>query len=568
MNTIELALSREGESIRICATDREKETLRSEKNKPVSFHKIDTLCSEILSILNRANKRGDVGDRFIKDLKKTGQELFDELMTQEVKKTLQTTSSPNLSLDIDDQLMHIPWELLFDGEKFLCRKFNVGRIIRTKRKIQGMQKRPPKESLKMLIIADPKDNLSAAYKEGIKIRDELVEWQTRLKVHLVSRKVDKEYATRNIRDFDILHYTGHAEYDETLPDKSGWVMQDGTWTSAEVKSIKGESPFPFLIFSNACHSGRTEKRYVGKEYEKEIYDLASTFLQCGVTHYIGTFLEVLDTPSATFAIEFYKSIGKDMPIGEAVRNAREQLIDHYGESNIIWASYMLYGDPAYKLPYEKSQAAPQTRTSSKVSYAVALLMIVIVLYFGVHMLKSPPVIPAGNDSIGTPPASENFKISFLHMVGLRDDEPESIRNNLAQGSRMYLYDKFQFYFKSNRDSYVYLLKSSSPGNAILISSQRSVHAGDVSNSEYVIQLDAHLLQPDESAALESIYVLASEEKLEDRQQLLWEIEKLDESLHIQQDNKTEPFDEETDYKLIASLEVQNGRIKSINKTSP
>jgi hypothetical protein len=95
-----------------------------------------------------------------------------------------------------------------------------------------------------------------------------------------------------------------------------------------------------------------------------------------------------------------------------------------------------------------------------------------------------------------------------------------------------------------------------------------VHAGDVSNSEYVIPLDAHLLQPDESAALESIYVLASEEKLEDRQQLLWEIEKLDESLHIQQDNKTEPFDEETDYKLIASLEVQNGRIKSINKTSP
>jgi CHAT domain-containing protein len=568
MNIIELIISREGENIRICATDRPKQTLRPYEEKPVSYDRIDSLCSQILSILNRTNRRGDVAERLIADLKKTGQDLFDELMTETAKRALSSTSSPTLSLDIDDRLMHVPWELLHDGDNFLCRKFNVGRIISTKQSIQDTQKRTSNGPLKMLVIADPKDDLNAAYKEGIKIRDELLDREDRLKVHLVSGRVDREFVRRHIRDFDIVHYTGHAEYEENNPGRSGWTLLDGTWTSSEVMNIKGETPFPFLVFSNACHSGRTEKRFVGEEYEKKIYDLASTFLHCGVTHYIGSFLEVLDTPAALFAIEFYRAVARDMSVGEAVRIARNQLIEHYGESNIIWASYMLYGDPAYTLPYRKTETVPHTGRSSKAAYAIAFLVIVTVLYFGVNTLKGPPVIPESAEQSATAQPKADFEISFLRMVGLRDNGPEGIRDILSQGSRMYMYDQFRLYFKSNRDPYVYFLTSSSPGKVTFLVSERGVQEGDASDSEYVVPLDARLFKPDETADAESIFILASGEKLEDRQQLLWEIEKRDENLHAKDDALSEITSEATDYKFIASLELNNGRIRSINPASP
>ena len=113
--------------------------------------------------------------------------------------------------------------------------------------------------------------------------------------------------------------------------------------------MAGGAPLPSLVFSNACHSGRTGEWHVDKGFEEQIFGLANAFLLSGVTHYIGTFWEILDSPGSTFAIEFYKALSKNVSVGEAVRTARKKLIVQFGEGNIIWASYMLYGDPTYKI---------------------------------------------------------------------------------------------------------------------------------------------------------------------------------------------------------------------------
>ena len=48
MKTFELNLSREGERIRICASEQQKPTLKQYEDKEVSFTKIDGFCDEIL----------------------------------------------------------------------------------------------------------------------------------------------------------------------------------------------------------------------------------------------------------------------------------------------------------------------------------------------------------------------------------------------------------------------------------------------------------------------------------------------------------------------------------------
>jgi len=109
----------------------------------------------------------------------------------------------------------------------------------------------------------------------------------------------------------------------------------------------GTGTMPALIFSNACQSARTEEWGLKEFFQDEIFGLANAFILAGVKHYIGTFWEILDEPSRRFALEFYKNILAGSSVGEALRLARIKLINDYGEETIVWASYLLYGDPTY-----------------------------------------------------------------------------------------------------------------------------------------------------------------------------------------------------------------------------
>jgi tetratricopeptide (TPR) repeat protein len=55
----------------------------------------------------------------------------------------------------------------------------------------------------------------------------------------------------------------------------------------------------------------------------------------------------MDEPSRHFALAFYKNLFSGMTMGEAMREARINLIKEYGEESIVWASYLLYGDPTF-----------------------------------------------------------------------------------------------------------------------------------------------------------------------------------------------------------------------------
>src|SRR4030066_2023128 len=93
-NTFILNLSRETEKIRISAYEKisgEEQTLKHYEDHAVSFIEIEKLCKEIVTLLNRANRRGDITPEIINDLKKAGQTLYDELLTPRVKNLLRST---------------------------------------------------------------------------------------------------------------------------------------------------------------------------------------------------------------------------------------------------------------------------------------------------------------------------------------------------------------------------------------------------------------------------------------------------------------------------------------------
>ena len=129
----------------------------------VSFPQINRLCQEITSIFNEATKRRHHEANLSDQLKKAGQFLWDHLLTGQVKNKLKTREIKELVLSLDEDLIDIPWELLYDGNNFLCLKFNLGRLVRTRQQERPIQYRSSGNVLRMLILADPTSDLKSAY---------------------------------------------------------------------------------------------------------------------------------------------------------------------------------------------------------------------------------------------------------------------------------------------------------------------------------------------------------------------------------------------------------------------
>ena len=366
--TLVLEISREEDKFKASVfekTGSSEITMRHYEESRINEVDISRYCNEITELLARATRKGKISNEILAMLRRTGQSLFDLLLPKNVKRKLSSSDTKNLILNIEDNLVQIPWELLYDGKEFLCLKFNIGRVVTTKYDVSDVKIRKAEKPLKMLIISDPMGDLPSSYIEGQKIRDLLDEGEDLINANLLTDKISPDFIKQRMRSFDIIHYAGHALYDAENPSNSRWLLKDGNLKASEILNMGGLSPFPSLVFSNACQTGQTEEWRLEKDYENQIYGLANAFLLSGVQHYIGTFWDIRDEPSNYFAISFYREIIKGVSIGEAMRNARLALVDTYGYETIVWASYMLYGDPNFRYIDLKEEASEEEKKAEQ-----------------------------------------------------------------------------------------------------------------------------------------------------------------------------------------------------------
>ncbi|MGD9006844.1 MAG: CHAT domain-containing protein [Desulfobacteraceae bacterium] len=325
--------------------DGEMQTVRHVEEVAMPEERIGRRCRRIVETLNRANRSGSLAPDLMQKLKENGQHFRDELFPISIKNRLNDTTADQLILTLDDQLVHIPWELLHDGKTFLCQRFAMGRVVRTRQTVSASHSRMLTPPLQMLILADPGGDLNAAYQEGVNLRDDMDTLQSSMQVAFRSQGVSADMLKAKLRNYDLIHFAGHATYDDHHPENSGWRLSKGSLSAADIAKMAGTGSMPALVFSNACQSARTDARDISSNMHHRIFGLANAFILSGVKHYVGTFWEISDETSQRFSSAFYHFFLKGMPIGKAVQAARLALIETLGEQNIIWASYLLYGDP-------------------------------------------------------------------------------------------------------------------------------------------------------------------------------------------------------------------------------
>lgn len=304
-------------------------------------------------------------------LREFGHSLGELVLAEDVRAVLATLRECHLVVVHDREASRIPWETLCVKAENAANDYCPARAAGLSRRYiadnmavsKWLEERRVDSVLNILLVTNPTEDLDGADREAARVR-KLFESDRSVSVtelsHAAATKPALLSAFRS-GDFDVLHYAGHAFYDERSPALSGILCaRQQVLSGAELANL---SRLPSLVFFNACEAGRVRRGKSaaakgsapaplegGKRLAQNV-GLAEAFLRGGVPNYVGTYWPVADSAAETFASEFYSCLLGGRALGEALGRARRAI---YGLNQLDWANYVLYGASDFALKVQRT----------------------------------------------------------------------------------------------------------------------------------------------------------------------------------------------------------------------
>jgi hypothetical protein len=307
------------------------------------FHIADELCSEQVSDTELESTRGR--------MEALGMRMYRSLCPERIRREFfEAGASGSLMLDTSEQ--ELAWELLHDGNGFLANRLGFGRYIAP---LRSPPERLGRRGIAICLIGDPLEDLPEAAVEVQELGAMLEKALANLReVHQLDSQLKVltgDAATKDAilfdliqqpeRDWDILHFACHGDFDGSEPLQSGLRLADGVLRVYEVDELACRP----LVFANACRSGgNSDGLTAGHTATK---GLAAAFLKAGALAYIGTLWPVSDRSARELATGFYNRAISGSPLGEALAAERARLLASGGDPSLM--GYVLFGDPAKRL---------------------------------------------------------------------------------------------------------------------------------------------------------------------------------------------------------------------------
>ncbi|GAA3688435.1 hypothetical protein GCM10023081_27220 [Arthrobacter ginkgonis] len=288
-------------------------------------------------------------------LEKIGRRMYSLLIPDAMQRLIDETEG--FPLTVTSNNPELPWELLHDGEGFLCLKRMFARMPagqtfprRTREPIPGGKTR----SKVLLIHSVSEEPLVQAEREIEEIQRRLAGMKPEPVVTKLSgSEVNARRLTDELSlgDYDLIHYAGHAGYDPQRPQFSYLLLSSGEHFRADrVQRLLEGHP---VVFLNACESSKTAPQSPGRPTGSTVAHaegLASAFVYGGAQACVGSLWPVFDDTAADLSVEFYRQlIEEKQRVGEALLQARLHSCENNQKDRITWAAYALFGDPSYRL---------------------------------------------------------------------------------------------------------------------------------------------------------------------------------------------------------------------------
>jgi hypothetical protein len=336
-------------------------TAKEQKYVKVFLKKMDDY-SERSAKLRRLKKAGQLRkvDRQAGNaLLRTGRRIFRILArVREVKvSTFEDLFGEafELTLILDANTRKFPWELAYDGQDFLCTRYDVGRKIENPN-VQRLSGYGPEHRTALVVGINykwhsPEKRLDTPEREALLVKRQLE--KKRYHVILLRGRDATISEVKGVlsKGVSIFHFTGHGIYRTRQPEgRRGCLIlnaeyakpRDAYLTEEDLKTCFDKARgAPYLSFLNACESA------------KEVYSshLVDAFVEFGAEYVIGTYWPICDSPSIKFSSRFYKEVAKDTHIAEALKLVRRQFSHEKTlKEAVTWPSFVLYGSPRHPLP--------------------------------------------------------------------------------------------------------------------------------------------------------------------------------------------------------------------------
>jgi CHAT domain-containing protein len=247
----------------------------------------------------------------------------------------------SLALTGTPELMHVPWEYLYDDPAFLSISMwtPVVRYLDLPTSRRPLKVEPPLRILAM--VSSPSDfaQLDVA-EERAKLEDSLsglvrqgaveIRWLEQATLQALQRELRRG-------EFHVFHYIGHGGYDRATAD-GVLALEDGTGRSRlvsgmELGTILADEMSLRLAVLNACEGARTS-------VEDPFSGVATSLVRREIPAVVAMQLEITDRAAITFACELYAALADGYAVDAALAEARKAIFAD--ENEVEWATPVLF----------------------------------------------------------------------------------------------------------------------------------------------------------------------------------------------------------------------------------
>jgi hypothetical protein len=316
----------------------------------------DPAAGTRLILRTAPDRPGPDGEGPAERLTRVGKLMYGLLISDAMQRLI---AESDCALTVTSNDLELPWELMHDGENFLCVKrafarMPIGEVYPRRTRPSRIRPRTP---WRVLLIhadpyhADPDRRLGAAQREVEAIAERLKTLVPEENIRILRpAEATVDAITRHLSsgDYDVVHYAGHAGFDPDDPTRSHLVVHEGDEFSADrIQKVLEGRP---VVFLNACDTSRARNaaESPGAGLVARAQGLASAFVYGGAHACVGSLWPVFDDSARDFAVSFYDRLFHRQRIGEALAQARQQSREK-NLDRLTWASYALYGDPLHRL---------------------------------------------------------------------------------------------------------------------------------------------------------------------------------------------------------------------------
>jgi len=280
-----------------------------------------------------------------------GGELFDALFSGQVRDLYRDALSVarsegkglrvTLALTNVPELMHVPWEYLYDDPAFLSISTWTP-VVRYLDLPRARAPLPVAQPLRILgMVSSPSDVVALDVgQEQRNLEQALADLTDRggVEVHWLPRATLRELQ-RELRrgEYHIFHFVGHGGYDAALDD-GVLLLEDDLGRSrrvggAQLGAVLADETTLRLAVLNSCEGARTssDDPYAG---------VATSLLQHEVPAVVAMQFEITDRAAIVFATEFYSALADGYPVDSALAEARKAIFAD--ENDVEWGTPVLY----------------------------------------------------------------------------------------------------------------------------------------------------------------------------------------------------------------------------------